>query len=75
MSQIRQKLYSPEFTVGGYKWRVLIFPHGNNVQYVSMYLDVADAKILGNDWCHYARFQLSILNQKDIAKSHGQGLY
>jgi len=72
VSQIRQKLYSPEFTVGGYKWRVLIFPHGNNVQYVSMYLDVADAKNLGNDWCRYARFQLSILNQKDIAKSHGQ---
>lgn len=65
-------MYSPDFIAGGYKWRILIFPHGNNVQHVSMYLDVADAKTLETGWCRYARFQLSILNQIDIAKSHGQ---
>ncbi|XP_014517243.1 ubiquitin carboxyl-terminal hydrolase 12 [Vigna radiata var. radiata] len=43
-----KKLYSDIFVVGGYKWRVLIFPKGNNVDYLSMYLDVADSARLKN---------------------------
>lgn len=38
-----KKHYSEVFVVGGFKWRVLIFPKGNNVDYLSMYLDVADS--------------------------------
>ncbi|KAJ3669934.1 hypothetical protein LUZ60_010258 [Juncus effusus] len=58
-----KKLYSDAFTVGGYKWRILIFPKGNNVDYLSMYLDVADSAMLPYGWSRYAQFSLSVANQ------------
>ncbi|KAH7839731.1 hypothetical protein Vadar_007982 [Vaccinium darrowii] len=58
-----KKLYSEVFYVGGYKWRVLIFPKGNNVEHLSMYLDVADSATLPYGWCRYAQFSLSVINQ------------
>ncbi|CAI9765932.1 unnamed protein product [Fraxinus pennsylvanica] len=58
-----KKLYSDVFTVGGYKWRVLIFPKGNNVDSLSMYLDVADSATLPYGWNRYAQFSLAVVNQ------------
>ncbi|CAK9152990.1 unnamed protein product [Ilex paraguariensis] len=58
-----KKLYSDSFTVGGYKWRVLIFPKGNNVDHLSMYLDVADSANLPYGWSRYAQFSLAVVNQ------------
>ncbi|XP_071910827.1 ubiquitin C-terminal hydrolase 12-like isoform X4 [Coffea arabica] len=58
-----KKLYSEVFIVGGYKWRVLIFPKGNNVDYLSMYLDVADSAALPYGWSRYAQFSLAVVNQ------------
>ncbi|KAI4308350.1 hypothetical protein L6164_031433 [Bauhinia variegata] len=58
-----KKLYSEIFVVGGYKWRVLIFPKGNNVDYLSMYLDVADSASLPYGWSRYAQFSLAVINQ------------
>ncbi|KAJ3707257.1 hypothetical protein LUZ61_010962 [Rhynchospora tenuis] len=58
-----KKLYSEVFVVGGYKWRILIFPKGNNVDYLSMYLDVADSAVLPYGWSRYAQFSLSVANQ------------
>ncbi|RYR45826.1 hypothetical protein Ahy_A07g031608 isoform D [Arachis hypogaea] len=58
-----KKLYSDVFIVGGYKWRVLIFPKGNNVDYLSMYLDVADSSNLPYGWSRYAQFSLAVINQ------------
>ncbi|CAN6562122.1 unnamed protein product [Malus baccata var. baccata] len=58
-----KKLYSDVFLVGGYKWRILIFPKGNNVDHLSMYLDVADSGNLPYGWSRYAQFSLSIVNQ------------
>ncbi|KAL2322216.1 hypothetical protein Fmac_026595 [Flemingia macrophylla] len=58
-----KKLYSEIFVVGGYKWRVLIFPKGNNVDYLSMYLDVADSASLPYGWSRYAQFSLAVVNQ------------
>ncbi|KAL0426633.1 UNVERIFIED_CONTAM: Ubiquitin carboxyl-terminal hydrolase 12 [Sesamum latifolium] len=58
-----KKLYSDVFVVGGYKWRVLIFPKGNNVDYLSMYLDVADSSSLPYGWSRYAQFSLAVVNQ------------
>lgn len=58
-----KKLYSDTFYVGGYKWRVLIFPKGNNVDHLSMYLDVADSATLPYGWSRYAQFSLSVVNQ------------
>ncbi|XP_059628518.1 ubiquitin C-terminal hydrolase 12-like isoform X2 [Cornus florida] len=58
-----KKLYSETFYVGGYKWRVLIFPKGNNVDHLSMYLDVADSAALPYGWSRYAQFSLAVVNQ------------
>ncbi|KAF2299873.1 hypothetical protein GH714_005290 [Hevea brasiliensis] len=58
-----RKHYSDIFVVGGYKWRVLIFPKGNNVDFLSMYLDVADAANLPYGWSRYAQFSLAVVNQ------------
>ncbi|RZB42519.1 ubiquitin carboxyl-terminal hydrolase 12-like isoform X2 [Glycine soja] len=58
-----KKLYSEIFVVGAYKWRVLIFPKGNNVDYLSMYLDVADSATLPYGWSRYAQFSLAVVHQ------------
>lgn len=43
--------------------RVLIFPKGNNVDHLSMYLDVADSSTLPYGWSRYAQFSLAVVNQ------------
>ncbi|XP_041999989.1 ubiquitin C-terminal hydrolase 12-like isoform X2 [Salvia splendens] len=58
-----KKQYSEVFLVGGYKWRILTFPKGNNVDNLSMYLDVADSSALPYGWSRYAQFSLSVINQ------------
>ncbi|XP_039172378.1 ubiquitin carboxyl-terminal hydrolase 12 isoform X3 [Eucalyptus grandis] len=58
-----KKLYSEIFYVGGYKWRILIFPKGNNVDHLSIYLDVADSAALPYAWSRYAQFSLTVINQ------------
>ncbi|XP_010312501.2 ubiquitin C-terminal hydrolase 12 isoform X3 [Solanum lycopersicum] len=58
-----KKLYSEVFNVGGYKWRILIFPKGNNADQLSLYLDVADSPSLPYGWSRYAHFSLGVLNQ------------
>ncbi|GMI86826.1 ubiquitin-specific protease 12 [Hibiscus trionum] len=49
-----KKHYSDIFVVGGFKWRVLILVKGNNVDHLSMYLDVADSSALLHGWSRYA---------------------
>ncbi|KAG9160409.1 hypothetical protein Leryth_008815 [Lithospermum erythrorhizon] len=59
----QKKLYSDVFVVGEFKWRVLIFPKGNNVDCLSVYLDVADSSNLPYGWSRYAQFSLAVVNQ------------
>ncbi|KAJ6869924.1 Peptidase C19 [Populus alba x Populus x berolinensis] len=49
-----KKHYSDIFIVGSYKWRVLIFPKGNNVDHLS---------IFAYGWSRYAQFSLAVVNQ------------
>jgi len=49
--------------------RVLLFPRGNNCEYVSLYLDVANADELPYGWKHTAQFFLSVVNQLDEKSS------
>lgn len=65
-----KKMYSDNFTIGGYKWRLLIFPKGNGTQHVSLYLDVADSDTLPYCWSRSASFTLSVLNHLDPELSH-----
>ncbi|TKY53552.1 Ubiquitin carboxyl-terminal hydrolase 12 [Spatholobus suberectus] len=61
--EISQKVYSDIFCVGGYKWRILIFPKGNSVDHLSMYVDVVDSATLPYGWSRYAQFSLTVVNQ------------
>ncbi|KAK7393143.1 hypothetical protein VNO78_21621 [Psophocarpus tetragonolobus] len=62
-SRIPKKVFSDVFCVGGYRWRILIFPKGNGVDHLSMYVDVADADKLPYGWNRYAQFCLTVVNQ------------
>ncbi|KAL7252583.1 hypothetical protein ACSBR1_007196 [Camellia fascicularis] len=57
------KLYSSTFSIGSYKWRVLLFPKGNKKNYLSMYLDVPDSAVLPSGWSRHAQFSLALLDQ------------
>ncbi|KAK1409859.1 hypothetical protein QVD17_36388 [Tagetes erecta] len=61
--QTNKKLYSDVFVVGEYKWRVLIYPRGNNVDRLSMYLDVADSSSLPYGWSRNLQLSLAVVNQ------------
>lgn len=54
--------YSEIFSVGGHKWRVLIYPEGNKVDHLSIYLDVADSDTLPRGWSRYVSFILAVVN-------------
>nr|ABK23639.1 unknown [Picea sitchensis] len=60
-----ERHYSDIFTVGGHKWRLLIFPKGNNVDYLSIYLDVPDSATLPHGCSKYAEFSLAVVNLTD----------
>jgi len=60
-----ERHYSDIFTVGGHKWRLLIFPKGNNVDYLSIYLDVPDSATLPHGCSKYAEFSLAVVNLID----------
>ncbi|XP_057422809.1 ubiquitin C-terminal hydrolase 13-like isoform X2 [Lotus japonicus] len=62
-SRSTKKLYSEDFYVGGYRWRILIFPKGNNVDQLSLYLDATDSATLPYGWSRYAQFSLTVVNQ------------
>ncbi|KAL0368371.1 UNVERIFIED_CONTAM: Ubiquitin carboxyl-terminal hydrolase 13 [Sesamum calycinum] len=57
------KLYSSTYELGGVKWRLLIFPRGNNVDFLSMYMGFIDSANLPYGWSRYAHFSLTIVNQ------------
>jgi len=65
-----KKVYSDNFLIGGYKWRLLIFPKGNGCEFLSLYLDVADSDMLPYNWSRSASFTLSVLNQYNPDMSH-----
>ncbi|RYR70603.1 hypothetical protein Ahy_A02g004930 [Arachis hypogaea] len=40
-----------------------MFPKGNKVDYLSIYLDASDAATLPNGWTRFSKFQLVLINQ------------
>jgi hypothetical protein len=54
--------------------RVLLFPKGNNVDHLSLYLDVADSPSLPYGWSRFAQFNLTVVNQYDPKATVKKGL-
>ncbi|XP_050138114.1 MATH domain and coiled-coil domain-containing protein At3g58250-like [Malus sylvestris] len=57
------KHYSDVFSVGDYKWQILLYPRGNNVDFLSVYLVVAESSKLPPGWSRHAAFSLTLVNQ------------
>ncbi|KAG8969651.1 hypothetical protein FRC03_001523 [Tulasnella sp. 419] len=66
---LEKKLTGPEFSCGGHKWRILLFPLGNSNappnESVSIYLDYADPKNAPEGWHACAQFALVMSNPHD----------
>ncbi|KAF8006894.1 hypothetical protein BT93_K1018 [Corymbia citriodora subsp. variegata] len=71
--QDANKLYSEAFTVAGCKWRIMVFPKGNNTDHLSLYLDVPDSAALPNGWTRRAKFSLSVIDQTNNRLSVRKG--
>ncbi|CAG8433376.1 8105_t:CDS:10 [Ambispora gerdemannii] len=58
-----RRITGPEFEAGGWKWRILLFPAGNNTNdTVSIYLDFADPKGAPQGWHSCVQFGLVLWN-------------
>jgi len=65
----KRELRSPTFSVGPYRWYILIYPKGCDVSnHLSLFLCVADYDRLLPGWSHYAQFTIAVSN-KDSKKS------
>ncbi|ORX89747.1 ubiquitin carboxyl-terminal hydrolase 5 [Basidiobolus meristosporus CBS 931.73] len=65
---LEKRITGPEFEVGGHKWRILLFPFGNNNQEcTSIYLDYADPKAAPPGWHVCVQFALFISNPNDTS--------
>eukprot|EP01018_Ginkgo_biloba_P034387 Gb_34568 [translate_table: standard] len=60
-----ERLLSDTFVAGGCKWRLLVYPRGNGVDFLSAYLAVADAPPLPSGWSRCIHFFLAIVNHND----------
>ncbi|KAK3819643.1 MAG: ubiquitin carboxyl-terminal hydrolase 5 [Benniella sp.] len=61
-----KRVTGPEFEIGGYKWRILLFPQGNNSETVSVYLDSAEPREQQDpNWHVCAQFALLMSNPND----------
>lgn len=52
-----------------------MFPKGNNVDSLSMYLDVADSSTLPYGWIRFAQFSLAVVNQVHSEYSIRKGIF
>ncbi|KAF9179390.1 hypothetical protein BGZ50_006969, partial [Haplosporangium sp. Z 11] len=62
-----KKVTGPEFEAGGYKWRILLFPQGNNAyDQLAVYLDSAEPREPEDpNWHVCAQFALMVSNPDD----------
>ncbi|XP_048634291.1 MATH domain and coiled-coil domain-containing protein At3g58360-like [Brassica napus] len=63
-----QKLCSDPFVVARCKWRLCTYPKGKNVDYLFLFLEVADHDSLPCGWRRNARYSLTIINQNSVKR-------
>ncbi|GBB89576.1 hypothetical protein RclHR1_01630014 [Rhizophagus clarus] len=68
---LEKRITGPEFNVGGWKWRILLFPFGkdgSNKDFVSIYLDFADIKSAPPGWHLCVQFALALWSPEDTTQ-------
>ncbi|KAH8146865.1 uncharacterized protein LAJ45_09239 [Morchella importuna] len=63
--KMERRSHSPIFHCGGDPWRVLFFPHGNNCEYASFYLEQGYAEKPPENWYKCVQFGLVLWNPND----------
>ncbi|KAK3378288.1 hypothetical protein B0H63DRAFT_397552 [Podospora didyma] len=65
---LNKKEHGPIFEAGGYPWRILLFPFGNNVDQCSIYLEHGfDVNNVPEDWSCCVQFALVLWNSNEPA--------
>ncbi|KFY47041.1 hypothetical protein V494_00216 [Pseudogymnoascus sp. VKM F-4513 (FW-928)] len=68
-NKLEKRLYWPTFECGGSTWRVLMYPSGNNVDFISMYLEAGPGVEKEQaDWYACAEFAIVMWNPKQPSK-------
>lgn len=63
---LSKREHGPVFQAGGYPWRILLFPHGNNIDQSSIYLEHGfDANDIPENWSCCVQFALVLWNPND----------
>ncbi|UQC82690.1 ubiquitin carboxyl-terminal hydrolase [Colletotrichum lupini] len=61
-----KKEHGPVFQAGGFPWRILLFPHGNNVDQCSIYLEHGfEPTNIPENWSCCVQFALVLWNPND----------
>ncbi|KAM3563440.1 hypothetical protein MY1884_001258 [Beauveria asiatica] len=61
-----KKEHGPVFHAGGFPWRILLFPHGNNTDHCSIYLEHGfDLDAVPDNWSCCVQFALVLWNPND----------
>lgn len=63
-----RKLSSKAFKIGGYRWKIVLYPKGKDVGHLSLYMKVADS-LPPYGWSRFVYFRLALINQVDSKKS------
>ncbi|XP_061351810.1 MATH domain and coiled-coil domain-containing protein At3g58370-like [Gastrolobium bilobum] len=58
-----EKLYSESFFVCGHSWRILIYPKGDDVDFLSIFLVAGDVSKFPCGWSRLTKFKLALINQ------------
>ncbi|KAL5060452.1 hypothetical protein RYX36_032056 [Vicia faba] len=65
---------SKPFILGGYPWRILMFPKGNNkIKHLSLYLEAVKTANMSEGWSRDVKFKLVVFNQLDANKTVTRG--
>ncbi|KAK8999168.1 hypothetical protein V6N11_070345 [Hibiscus sabdariffa] len=64
-----QMLRSENISVDGNKWRIDVYPKGNNVDHLSIFLTAADSATLPSGWTRFAQYGLAVIDQTDRRNS------
>ncbi|EPS37721.1 hypothetical protein H072_8604 [Dactylellina haptotyla CBS 200.50] len=64
-STLPKRITGPVFNVGDTPWRILFFPHGNNADYASLYLEHGFEEKPPEDWYRCVQFALVLWNPND----------
>ncbi|PHH62194.1 hypothetical protein CDD81_7388 [Ophiocordyceps australis] len=61
-----KKEHGPVFQAGGFPWRILLFPHGNNIDQCSIYLEHGfEPNAVPENWSCCVQFSLVLWNPND----------